>query len=105
MAGRRAPSIERRACGAYHEWAGDLVQEQDDLVSWLEESVEVAEGSLLTLKEAFAHYRQRGGGRAKGKFTVALKQLLTSRGILFKEQSTRDNARVANFWDGLGLIR
>ena len=97
--------VEFQPPTACHEWAGNLVQEQDDLMAWLDESVEVAEGKVLTLKEAFAYYKQQGGGRAKGKFALAVKQLLVGRGVFFKEQSTHDGARVANFWDGAGLIR
>ena len=81
-----------------------LTQERDDVGAWFDVSVKVVDGSLLTLKQAFTHYKQQGGMRPKGKFSAALRRLLTATCIAFKDQSTRDGVKVTNFWEGVRLV-
>lgn len=98
-------NVEFQVPLACREWAGKLVEDQDDVVVWAQENLEPSPGNiLLTLKEAFAHYKQRGGSAGKSRFGARLKTHMALEGVEFVSQSTREGEKVNNFWEGVTLI-
>ena len=69
--------VEFQAPSTCREWAGALVEEQDELAAWALEHIEDAEGSIATLKDTYIRYKQHSGGLPKGRFVMRMKELMT----------------------------
>ena len=96
--------VEFQAPAACREWAGVLVDDQDETVKWVDENVEVSVGCYTTIKDAYANYKRQQGTLGKVKFGKKIKQVMTGRGVSFVEQSSREGVHLERFWDGIRLI-
>ena len=57
--------VEFQAPTACREWAGALVEEQDDVRTWTDDHIIAEQGAYLVLQEAFASFQQHSQGQLK----------------------------------------
>ena len=78
------------------EWAGGLVQEQDEVAQWVSVSVEPREDKYFTLGEAYKHFCSGGGGLQQRAFKHRLQTLLAANYVSSKKIDGNTQRNV--FW-------
>ena len=73
------------------------------VMTWARQHVKCLPGKLMTLKDAHLHYTDLGGKLGKSKFGASLKSFMVTQGKALTLQSTRENRKANNFWDGVSL--